>query len=188
MQRPHRRGRGHVNLRTPRWISTLPSRLWHVVVWGYVLSWCSLLLLRPIIAQEAQPAEKEYAHGLAAYAHCNFAKARDHFLKAVAQEPNNTQAHFYLGLSRSYLHEFDAAIESLQKALELEPSLQQVHYYLGWIYAQQGRREAAQDQFTQAAAEGFDPPLTHYYQARRSVLQVGLHEAGAGGFHSRHTG
>jgi hypothetical protein len=143
------------------------SKLWYVIVWcGFLLCY-HLLTLRPSLAQETLPLEQEFARGLAAYAQCNYARARDYFHNVVAQAPDDAQALFYLGVSLGHLHAFDEAIARLTQALALSPnnpSIPQVHYHLGWIYTQmQGHEQEAQYHFAQAQGE-FPSRLTHYYQ------------------------
>jgi tetratricopeptide (TPR) repeat protein len=149
------------------WVMVRFSQPWYAIVWGCLLFWFNLLTLGPSLAQEAPHIDQEFARGLAAYAQCNFTKARDHFRNVVAQTPDDAQALFYLGVILGHLHAFDEAVTRLQQTLALspsEPSIPQVHYHLGWIYTQmQGHEREAQDHFAQAQGE-FDPRLTHYYQ------------------------
>src|SRR5262245_20685057 len=119
----------------PERVIVRSSKLWYAIVWcGFLLCY-HLLTLEPSIAQESTPLEQEFSRGLAAYAQCNYLRARDHFRNVVVQAPDDAQALFYLGVSLGHLHAFDEAITWLTQALALspsDPSIAQVHYHLGW--------------------------------------------------------
>src|SRR5262245_41044566 len=65
----------------------------------------------------------DFEQGVAAIRDQKFEVARGHFEKAVAAEPRNAQAHFYLGVAQQNLEQLPAAQASYQKAAELQPKL-----------------------------------------------------------------
>ena len=63
----------------------------------------------------------------------NIDGAREHFLRAVAIDPDLHKAHYSLGNIFKAQDNIDKAEEHYQKTLEAKPNYAQAHFYLGMI-------------------------------------------------------
>ena len=83
------------------------------------------------------------AAGRAAYDRGDFDQAIDYFERAVALEPNNSEAHYYLGLAQVDQNKYNDAIESFNRSLRLDPTRQEVRAARATANIRAGRYDAA---------------------------------------------
>jgi tetratricopeptide (TPR) repeat protein len=143
-------------------------RLWSLVSTRLFVTWycivCgSLLASGPTPGWAANDAELAYAKGILAYGQQDYQEALAQFQRAVALEPANPDAQFYLGLSHSRLGDYAEAIPALERALQLAPAKQYIHYHLGLAYVNTGQYVKAIAQLEQAARFDPDKAATPFY-------------------------
>lgn len=81
--------------------------------------------------------------GKAYLAKKEFARALEHFEKAVIKDPLFVEGQFYIGNAYLELKQFDKAEASFRKTLELNPRFFDAHRQLGTVYRITGKLEAA---------------------------------------------
>ena len=116
-----------------------------------------------------------------------FIKAKTAFLKVLAMDADDADAHHNLGITYMALEEPEPAISHFEKALALNPKMPGVRYKLAYVYVSLKRFEEAVDIATAALASAqekedekahyvlgrayvgldtFDKALYHFQQAR----------------------
>jgi tetratricopeptide (TPR) repeat protein len=60
---------------------------------------------------------------------------------ALARDPRNTEAHFWLGRAYFELHDYDRAIDSIRRSVELNPTSSDSHWWLGRAYGNKAERD-----------------------------------------------
>jgi tetratricopeptide (TPR) repeat protein len=81
---------------------------------------CAILLLVAVTALAAEPTLREQVGAL--FREQKWAEAQALLEKAVAAEPGNAEAHYYLGMSFLNRNDADHALPSLEKAVALAPA------------------------------------------------------------------
>jgi len=76
-----------------------------------------------------------------------FAPARIEFQQAVAKEPENAQAFFYLGVAHQASEEYAEATIAYERALGIEPDLVEARWNLALVYVELYRYQQASEQF-----------------------------------------
>jgi len=96
----------------------------------------------------AQPAHASYFQANAAVdaAHRlfdagNYGAAIAALRSAIAQNPNDAQAHYWLGRSLYEAHDLDAAVAEGEKSIALDPKNSDFHLWLGEYYGDQADRQ-----------------------------------------------
>jgi tetratricopeptide (TPR) repeat protein len=79
-----------------------------------------------------------------------YKEAKDDFLKAIAKNPNNTPAYFYLGVSHFLLGEFEQSIKSLSVATTKDKMDYDAHFGLAMAYYYTEDFENAKTRFKKA--------------------------------------
>jgi tetratricopeptide (TPR) repeat protein len=89
-------------------------------------------------------------------------QARPHLLKALAIEPNNPRALYYLALVKRNEGDADGAIAILRKVAEQSPRSRDVHRELGFTYYQQGMYDLARVEYETVQDIAPDDLSAHY--------------------------
>lgn len=74
----------------------------------------------------------------------NFAKAQEHFEKAVSLDPEFADAHYHLGVVMQVQTRYIESIVPLEKAVALDPAKPNAQFHLAMAYLRAGRTENAQ--------------------------------------------
>ena len=112
---------------------------------------------RPRTQQQspAQTAKAYIAAGLNLHDAKNYAQAMAQYKKAIALEPSNKTAHYYLGLSAFALKNYSEAVRANISTLKIDPSDANARYMLTLSYAKQRKWNDAQREAK--ALEKIDP-------------------------------
>jgi TolA-binding protein len=110
------------------------------------------LLLPPPAAVSSERAEILYSRGLVEFHANRFEPALDLFRQAVAANPSDAYARYYLGVTRGRTGDFAGAAADLQAALEVRPDLDEAALELGVALVELGRNEEALAPLAQAQA------------------------------------
>jgi adenylate cyclase len=89
-----------------------------------------------------------FLHG--AISRQNAEKAKEACEKAIALDPDSSEAHASHGLALQINEEYAAAERELKKAIELNPNLFEAYYYFGLVRTSQGEFEKATDMYLKA--------------------------------------
>lgn len=92
-----------------------------------------------------------YVRGQAALREGRFEEAATDFERALAQNPDRTDALVGLGMTRYKQAAFDEAAEALRRAVALTPRQQEARLYLGLSYLRKGQDGLAEEQLTALA-------------------------------------
>ena len=126
---------------------------------------------------DPQLAEAHAALGLVkSHYDFDFPGARSEFLRAIALNPNYSNAHlFYAGGYLTPMGRHDDAIAEMKKALELDPLSSPLNNMMGSTYLWAGDYEKSLQQFQRTI--GLDPtfPLAHFFFADL-LTQMGSYE------------
>jgi tetratricopeptide (TPR) repeat protein len=74
-------------------------------------------------------------------------EAMDSLLQAVALQPNNFDANFYLGRVQYASREYANALKSLQKSVEIKPANVEARFFLGTVFEALGESEKALNEY-----------------------------------------
>jgi len=77
-------------------------------------------------------------------------KAKEASEKAIALDPDSSEAHASRGLALRINDEYAEAERELEKAIELNPNLFEAYFYFGLAYSSQGEFEKAADMYLKA--------------------------------------
>ncbi len=80
----------------------------------------------------------------------NAEKARENSEKAIALDPDCSEARASSGLAMFINEEYRAAEQEFRKSIELNPNLFEAYYYFGLAYSSQGEFEKAANMYTKA--------------------------------------
>ena len=112
----------------------------------------------PVIAQAPnQEAMLHYRNGVAHGEAGRFTEAVRELNRAVALNPGNFEAYYYLGSAYAELERFDQAITAYERVLALQPDDLDTHYDLSRIYLHRRQYDAARRHAR--AVERLDPAL-----------------------------
>lgn len=90
----------------------------------------------------------------------DLSQSLDYGRKAVALNPGDASAHFYLGLAGFFSGQPDPARVELEEAVRLDPNSAWSWYYLGSVYFKLGREEPGKRAWSRAQA--LDPGIKKY--------------------------
>ncbi len=123
----------------------------------------------------------------------DYDKAKAVFLKVLAIDADDPDAHLNIGISYMICKEWEKAAFHFEKALDINPEMHEVYYRLGYIYMELNRLEEAVEICTGALADDrnehkenvhyvlgriyilLDDPvkaLDHFQQAQESGLKI----------------
>jgi len=91
-----------------------------------------------------------FLHG--AISRKNTEKAKEACEKAIALDPDSSEAHASHGLALHINKEYAEAEREFEKAIELNPNLFEAYYYFGQVHSLQGEFEKAADMYLKAMA------------------------------------
>ncbi len=112
--------------------------------------------------------------GIGYYRQGNLEQANAKLLKALKQDPNNSQAHFAYAVLLTRFMEYDKAEEHFRKAVELDPKNSEALNNFGAFLCNQGRVEEAEKMFMQAVKNPvYKTPEVAYTNAAACLLQKG---------------
>ncbi len=80
----------------------------------------------------------------------NTEKAKEACEKAIALDPDSSEAHASHGLALCINGEYAEAERELEKAIEINPNLFEAYYYFGMVHSSQGEFEKAADMYLKA--------------------------------------
>lgn len=92
--------------------------------------------------------EKLFNHGLAQIKNDQYAEALAYFERATIQQPQFTEAWFYIGFCLGEIGRLKESIRATKQAIELDPYFAEAYYNLGLAYAKLGDWRAAHKAFT----------------------------------------
>ncbi len=134
--------------------------------------------LSDLLSKDATNMEARLLMALVAEAEHQPAEAIDHYLRVVAEQPENFVALNNLAYRFAAEHrDLDAALKYAQKAKEVAPENASVDDTLGWVYYLKGVYQTALRHFQEAAAHKPDDALIRYHLAM-THFQLGDVEAG----------
>ena len=84
---------------------------------------------------------------------CQYDKAKAAFLKVLAIDADDPDAHLNIGISYMVCKEWEKAAFHFEKALEINPEMHDVYYRLGYIYMELNRFDEAVELCTGALAD-----------------------------------
>ena len=139
---------------------------------GAVIAVVVLLCFSAAHSQEAtrgeespSPAEieaiKEHKEGTRLMLEKKYREAIVFLKKAIALNPEFSEAYYNLGLSYERLGEYKDSIKNLNEALKRSPDNPNAYYALGYAYYQKKKYRDAADAFENAARLKPDNPFTH---------------------------
>jgi len=99
---------------------------------------------RPRQHSSTQTAKEYIATGLSLHDSKNYTQAMEQYKKAIALEPSNKTAHYYLGLSAFALKNYSEAVRANIDTLKIDPSDANARYMLTLSYAKQRKWNDAQ--------------------------------------------
>ena len=116
----------------------------------------------PAHAQQSE-ADVFVAQAILAYEDKRYDEALGFLREALAQDPKNVEAHYYMGLVYVAQGQLDQAIQVLEDARKINPDDFSVRYLLGVTYFAQERYDLAQPLLTQCFAERPNTEGLGYY-------------------------
>ncbi len=138
------------------------------------------LLLSACVTVENGPTQNEKASdinvqlGIGYYRQGNLELANAKLLKALRQNPKNSQAHFAYAVLLTRFTEYDKAEEHFRKAVELDPQNSEALNNFGAFLCNQGRLAEAEKMFMQAVKNPvYKTPEVAYTNAAVCLLQKG---------------
>lgn len=136
------------------------------------------LFLTACVAVQKGPTRNEKASdinvqlGIGYYRQGNLEQANAKLLKALRQNPRNSQAHFAYAVLLTRFMEFDKAEEHFRKAVELDPNNSEALNNFGAFLCNQGRVDEAEKMFMQAVKNPvYKTPEVAYTNAAVCLLQ-----------------
>lgn len=130
--------------RRVRWLASLTPDAWA----GSLV----MFDLRPT-ALAADTAAAHYKAGILNLARDEPQAAVDHFVAALAREPESAEAHFHLGVAYEHLNDTPRAIAAHRDAIALRPDWDEPHNHLAWHLASDPAADAVQRAEAVALAE-----------------------------------
>lgn len=97
----------------------------------------------------------------------NETAAIESYKKAIALEPEKSEAYFYMGIAYGEIKEFEKAIEAVSTAIFLNPGRANYYYGRGRIYLRIGKDELAMEDFCTAAGYG-DRDALDYLKSKKN--------------------
>ena len=97
-----------------------------------------------------------------AYKAKNYEETIRCYNKAIALDPNNLEAHFYLGWLYQREGKLDDAIAVYKKAITIDPERKVLYNLAGELYRAQGRINEALSEFKEVLAKDSDCARAHY--------------------------
>jgi tetratricopeptide (TPR) repeat protein len=94
--------------------------------------------------------------------HSRYEQAEKEFLRALADDPDDAEAHALRGLSLNRLNRFDEAVEACHEAIRLAPEWSYPHYALGYVLEKNNRLEEAAKALEEAIRIS---PYTAYFHS-----------------------
>ena len=91
-----------------------------------------------------------HMHLYAAFSRQNAEKAKEASEKAIALDPDSSEAHASHGLALRINGEYAEAERELEKAIEINPNLFEAYFYFGVVHTSQGEFEKAADMYLKA--------------------------------------
>jgi len=91
-----------------------------------------------------------YMHQRADFSRQNAEKAKEASEKAIALDPDSSEAHASHGLALRINGEYAEAERELEKAIEINPNLFEAYFYFGVVHSSQGEFEKAADMYLKA--------------------------------------
>lgn len=116
---------------------------------------------RTVVVAEKEPPGQLHAsrvhtrNGIRFYERGHYRKAIVQFELAIAKDPSNWEAHFYLAECYRELREYDPCLKHYRIVLELrsEPAwAARVEYKIGWVYERRGKYKEARSHYELALA------------------------------------
>lgn len=99
------------------------------------------------------------------------AQARDAALKAVALDPEFSQAHAALGYSQLWQHQYDEGLESLRHAIALNPNDADTYFFYGDALGRAGEHRTAIEALERARKwDPYSPPIVLGVMARAHIM------------------
>lgn len=100
-----------------------------------------------------------------------FTKAKAAFLKVLAIDADDADAHHNIGITYMALEAPETAVSHFKKALALNPKMSEVYYKLGYVYVELKRFEDAEEMGTAALAADRDEEKekAHYVLGRAYI-------------------
>jgi tetratricopeptide (TPR) repeat protein len=93
--------------------------------------------------------QKHYFSGLRFLSMEQPEKALPLFEKFVVIKPTDLKGHYLLGMTHRNMNQPEKAITHFEKVTNTEPNNSMAYYQLGWIYEQTGKKQNAQNAWTQ---------------------------------------
>jgi tetratricopeptide (TPR) repeat protein len=113
----------------------------------------------------AKPVNKDagywFKKGALVSTYGNNKAAVQYFQKAIALDPNFSEAYFSQGVSYGQLGEYSKAIAQINMALKLQPQNGMYYYGRGRVYLLWGDKAKAMDDFKKAAELGDEDALNY---------------------------
>ncbi len=112
--------------------------------------------------------------GIGYYKQGNLEQANVKLLKALKQNPKNSQAHFAYAVLLTRFTEYDKAEQHFRKAVELDPKNSEALNNFGIFLCNQGRYEEAEKMFLQAVKNPvYKTPEVAYTNAAACLMKKG---------------
>ncbi len=122
---------------------------------------------RPVVVAKTpghiQASRMHTRNGIAFYERGHFRKAVQQFELAIAKDPNNWEAHYYLAESYRELHDFDRCLVHYHKVRDLHHDdphwVARVEFGIGLVFERRGNLRDARHHFELALVSdpGFEP-------------------------------
>jgi type IV pilus assembly protein PilF len=139
-----------------------------------------LLLLSACVTVQDGPTQNEKASdinvqlGIGYYRQGNLEQANAKLLKALKQNPKNSQAHFAYAVLLTRFTEYDKAEEHFRKAVELDPKNSEALNNFGAFLCNKGRTDEAEKMFLRAVKNPlYKTPEVAYSNAAACLVQHG---------------
>ena len=139
-----------------------------------------VLFLSACVTVQDGPTQNEKASdinvqlGIGYYRQNNLEQANAKLLKALRQNPKNSQAHFAYAVLLTRFTEYDKAEEHFRKAVELDPQNSEALNNFGAFLCNQGRVDEAEKMFLQAVKNPvYKTPELAYTNVATCLMQKG---------------
>lgn len=107
-----------------------------------------------IRASETLSSDNQLLAGKEQYLKGDYRQAAKHLLRAITNNRQNWEAHYYLGLTEQKMGKQDQAVESFRTSLRYCPpereATARINYALGYSYEKLGNSPKAQEQYAHA--------------------------------------
>jgi len=132
------------------------------------------------VIERGEPLVKEFSsaklHSVLGAAYTQLGKAaaaKEHFIQAIALDPNDPETYSNLGNVLGSLGERELAITNLEKAIDLRPNFAEAYNNLGNVYKDLGRTKDAIESYTKATR--INPKYADAYNNLGVVLKAAGH-------------